>query len=93
MSRAEILNQALMAKSNGRDTYQRLVDIFGPVMPLAQIVEAEQSHHLPASQRRVEREGAAGIGPVYGRRRDGQSGSGHAQRHTRKVETGRGGPR
>jgi hypothetical protein len=35
MSRAEILNQALMAKSNGRDTYQRLVDIFGPVMPLA----------------------------------------------------------
>lgn len=41
---AEILNEALMDEYKARDTYQRIIETFGPVRPFINIVEAEQTH-------------------------------------------------
>lgn len=41
---AEILNEALMDEYKARDTYQSIIDTFGPVRPFINIVEAEQTH-------------------------------------------------
>ncbi len=41
---AEILNEALMDEYKARDTYQKIIDAFGPVRPFINIVEAEQTH-------------------------------------------------
>ena len=41
---SEILNEALMDEYKARDTYQRIIDTFGPVRPFINIVEAEQTH-------------------------------------------------
>lgn len=43
-SLAEILNEALMDEYKARDTYQKIIDTFGPVRPFVNIVEAEQRH-------------------------------------------------
>jgi hypothetical protein len=41
---AEILNEALMDEYNARNTYQKIINTFGPVRPFINIVEAEQTH-------------------------------------------------
>ena len=41
---AETLNEALMDEYKARDTYQRIIETFGPVRPFINIVEAEQTH-------------------------------------------------
>jgi len=40
----EILNEALMDEYKARDTYQMIIDIFGPERPFINIVAAEQTH-------------------------------------------------
>jgi hypothetical protein len=40
----DILNEALMDEYKARDTYQKIIDTFGPVRPFINIVEAEQRH-------------------------------------------------
>jgi len=39
-----ILNEALMDEYKARDIYRKIIDIFGPVRPFINIVEAEQRH-------------------------------------------------
>ena len=41
---AELLNEALLDEYKARDTYQKIIDTFGPVRPFINIVEAEQTH-------------------------------------------------
>jgi len=41
---ADVLNEALMDEYKARDTYQRIIETFGPVRPFINIVEAEQVH-------------------------------------------------
>ncbi|MEN8130615.1 MAG: ferritin family protein [Pseudomonadota bacterium] len=41
---AEVLNEALLDEYKSRDTYQKIIDTFGPVRPFINIVEAEQRH-------------------------------------------------
>jgi len=41
---AEVLNEALMDEYKARDTYQRIIETFGPVLPFINIVAAEQTH-------------------------------------------------
>jgi hypothetical protein len=41
---AEILNEALMDEYKARDSYQKIIETFGPVRPFINIVKAEQTH-------------------------------------------------
>lgn len=41
---AELLKEAILDEYKARDTYQKIIDKFGPVRPFINIVEAEQSH-------------------------------------------------
>ena len=41
---AEFFNEALRDEYKARDTYQRIIETFGPVRPFIKIVEAEQVH-------------------------------------------------
>jgi len=41
---ADVLNQALMAEYIARDTYQKIIETFGPVRPFINIVESERVH-------------------------------------------------
>jgi hypothetical protein len=43
-SLAEILNEALMDEYKARDSYQKIIETFGPVRPFINIVKAEQTH-------------------------------------------------
>ena len=40
----EILNEALMDEYKARDSYQKIIETFGPVRPFINIVKAEQTH-------------------------------------------------
>ena len=44
LSLAEILNEALMDEYKARDSYQKIIETFGPVRPFINIVKAEQTH-------------------------------------------------
>jgi len=39
-----VLNEALMDEYKARDTYRKVIEIFGQVRPFVNIVEAEQTH-------------------------------------------------
>ena len=39
-----ILNEALMDEYLARDSYRKIIEVFGPVRPFINIVEAEQNH-------------------------------------------------
>ena len=41
---AKILNEALMDEYKARDSYQKIIEIFGPERPFINIVKAEQTH-------------------------------------------------
>lgn len=41
---ADLLNEALLDEYKARDTYQKIIDAFGPLRPFINIVEAEQRH-------------------------------------------------
>lgn len=41
---AEVLNEVLLDEYKARDTYQKIINTFGPVRPFINIVEAEQTH-------------------------------------------------
>ena len=44
LSLAEILNEALMDEYKARDSYQKIIETFGPVRPFINIAKAEQTH-------------------------------------------------
>jgi len=41
---ADVLNEALSDECKARDTYQKIIETFGPVRPFINIVEAERAH-------------------------------------------------
>jgi len=41
---ADILDEALMDEYKARDSYQKIIETFGPVRPFINIVESEQTH-------------------------------------------------
>lgn len=41
---ADVLNEALRDEYKARDTYQKIIETFGPVRPFVNIMEAERAH-------------------------------------------------